>query len=195
MTSVRVNVFDLTGLNVVLRCARIGVYHSSIVINDSAEYYYGYAMPGCTGIDSPEIIDELPSIMNGRRYATVDMGESNLDPLECQRIVNNFKLSERYMSEHYNLLFHNCNTFTYEMRLALLGKKQTNKKYPHWIRRGQGIAAFVFSISLAQFLALARNFTLPGFSILDHGKKVGSEEKERKHTAETDIEEVELEDE
>ena len=192
MTRIRVNVFDLApDLNKILRCAKIGVYHTSIVIDESSEYYYGYAMLGVTGIDSPEVIDELPSIMRGAKYTTVDVGTSNLDPMECQKVVNDFKLSERYMSEQYNLLLHNCNTFTYEMCLALLGEKQTRKKYPHWVRRGQNIGRMVFAISLAPIIALS-GMDMPGFSLLDHGPMVGQEKKVSRETDDLEIQEVEL---
>jgi hypothetical protein len=154
MTSVRVNVYDLTALNKILRCFHIGVYHTSVVIGEQLEYYYGFAASGHTGIDSPDHIDVLPSIMAGSFYTTIPLGMSKYTLEDCQEIAVAFKRSERWLSDYYNVLFHNCNHFSYELCQALIDQKNLTG-FPHWSQRGVSIAAALYSISVGYTIGLA----------------------------------------
>jgi hypothetical protein len=159
MTSIRVNVYDLTALNRLLRCARIGVYHTSVVIAEQQEYYYGFAAKGYTGIDCPSKLDHLPNIMTGSFLMTIPMGESPYDIRKCGEIMRALLKSKRWMSEYYHILFHNCNNFTFELCETLLGKDNVGD-FPHWVQRGVNIASVIYSISVGYIIGL-KMFSIP----------------------------------
>lgn len=161
MTKIRVNVFDLIPVNRLLRFAKLGIYHTSVVIGDRSEYYHGYKFAGQTGIDSPEVVDKLPSSMSGDFYATYEIGESKYSYEECLQIVQEFKESDRYLSEYYNFLFHNCNQFTYELCQALVGE-QSMKSYPMWVFRSEKLFRFAYRISVSAIFS-AFHKPCPGF--------------------------------
>ena len=161
-TKIRINVFDLTPLNKILRCAKIGVYHTSICINEEEEYYFGFKEVGFSGIDSPQTINQLPSSMTGDFFCSIEMGNSYYSFSECQQIVRTFFDSPRWLSEHYNMLYHNCNTFTYELVSALMPQEKVNKFYPFWVRRFERIGKLFFSTSMIYIIGLKKG-GFPGF--------------------------------
>ena len=158
---IRLNIFDLTPLNKLLRFCHVGIYHSSIVIGDACEYYYGFAKYDYTGIDSPETIDKLPSSMSGENYTTINLGTSPFTMEECRKIIVDFRNSKRWWSDHYNFLYHNCHKFSYELACALLNTNNP-KKYPKWITRGEKVGHFLYQTSLSHILNLATK-AIPGF--------------------------------
>ena len=165
MASIRINVFDLTELNSVFRCCKIGVYHTSIVIDNKDEYYFGFAQYGYTGIDSPEKIDHIPSSMIGTLYTQVELGKSLFNYQDCCNIIQQFFESEEWLSDAYNMLFHNCNDFTLAVSKALFEPDVIKKLYPFWVQRGISIGKWFFSTSIAYTLHLLpihiQNFALP----------------------------------
>lgn len=160
MTKIKINVFNLTPLNKVFACCKVGVYHTSIVINEELEYYYGFAMKGFTGIDSPEKINELPSVMQGSYNSSYLLGETSLSVKECKQMCEQLKTADEWLSDYYHVLFHNCNNFTLEFSKILLGENNVSN-YPYWVCRGENIGRFVFKISTSHFLGFIRN--IPGF--------------------------------
>lgn len=164
MSEIRINVFDLTSLNNILRFAKLGVYHTSIVIDGISEFYYGFAEYNMTGIDTPEEIDHIPSSMVGELYAQIEMGKCQYDYGQCIEIVRTFISSECWLSDHYNMLLHNCNDFTYELALALFGPKKM-KKYPSWVQRGVKVGRWVFYTSIGYILQLSGK-DIPGLGSL-----------------------------
>ncbi|OHT04616.1 hypothetical protein TRFO_27821 [Tritrichomonas foetus] len=167
VVKIRLNIFDLTPLNQMLRFCHVGVYHSSIVIGDSSEYYFGFAAINYTGIDSPERIDHLPSSMTGKYYTTVELGSSPYSLQECRMIVTRFRTSRRWLSDHYNFLFHNCNTFTYELASALLGNEIV-PNYPKWLSRGEKIGQFLYQTSVIHIFELGSK-RIPGLGYIPEG--------------------------
>jgi hypothetical protein len=153
MTSIRINVYDLTWLNTILRFAHIGVYHTSVVIGEKDEVYFGFAAAGRTGIDTSERINHLPRVMPGSFYKTIPMGTSQFDSQQCRRIFRRFLKSKRWLSDYYHMLFHNCNDFTYELCMALLGEDGLGN-FPHWAQRGVSIAGVLYSLSVGYIIGL-----------------------------------------
>ncbi|KAH0791496.1 deSI-like protein [Histomonas meleagridis] len=156
-----VNVYDLTKLNKLFRFAKLGVYHTAVVIDNLYEYYFGFKAYSYTGIDIPEIVGSLPSSMTGEFYTKVEMGESKYTAEECEEIINIFTSSSRWLSDHYNILYHNCNDFSYELCSVLLEKEQI-KKFPFWVKRGMYLGRFIFSTSISYILGLSSH-PIPGF--------------------------------
>ena len=115
MSRIKVNVFNLTPLNKVFACCKIGVYHTSVVINEEYEYYYGYALWGFPGVDSPEEINHLPSTMDGTFHYSYEIGTSSMSPEECKDIATQLKLSPEWISDRYHILNHNCSDFSREL--------------------------------------------------------------------------------
>lgn len=176
MTKIRVNVFDLLPMNRILRFMKLGIYHTSVVIGDQSEYYHGFALFGRTGIDSPEVIDRLPSNMSGNLYATYEIGETKYSYSECQQIVDDFKKSDRYLSDHYNFLFHNCNIFTYELCQALMADDNV-PTYPMWVMRSEKIFRFIYNISVSATFSMFHK-PCPGFGPLPLEDRVKSRREE-----------------
>lgn len=154
-TKIKLNIFDLIKVNKAFRCCHLGIYHSSVVIDEKSEYYFGFAAYHFTGIDSPERINHLPSVMDGEFYMSVDMGISPYSYNQCQDIVKTFKGEDRWLSDSYNFLFHNCNTFTYELCDRLLNH-QFMDRYPKWLTRGENIGKFIYITSVAYVLDLKK---------------------------------------
>ena len=175
MTEIRVNVFNLTPLNKVLSFAKIGVYHTSVVIGNKYEYYYGFAREGITGIDEPEVLHCLPSSMAGTFHSHYIMGECQLSIKECKDIVRQFKRSPIWMSEEYQVLYHNCNHFSYELCEVLLGVNNMSN-YPSWVTRGEIIGRIIYSVSLSHFLGFVKN--IPGIGYEKETTKTSLEQSE-----------------
>lgn len=148
---IKLNIFDLVGINKLFRCCHLGIYHSSVVIDEKLEFYFGFAAYHYTGIDSPERLNHLPSSMDGSYYMSIDMGTSPYSYHQCKNIVSNLKALDRWLSDSYNFLFHNCNTFTYELCDQLLNH-QNMEKYPKWLFRGENFGKFIYITSVAYIL-------------------------------------------
>lgn len=161
MTKIKINVFNLTPLNKLFSCCKVGVYHTSLVIDERFEYYYGFSDWGYTGIDTPEKVNCLPSVMSGSFHSSYELGESSLSLHDCREIARSFKKSKLWLSDHYNFLYHNCNTFTLELAKILMGTDYVNN-YPYWVTRGENIAKILYSISLSHFFVFLKK--IPGFS-------------------------------
>ena len=121
MTSIRVNVYDLSKTNSIARNSRPCVYHTSVVVNEELEIYYGFLNYGVTGIDYAEKIDQLPSSMKGSFYKSFFLGYSRKSPKFCKEIIERFKKSEIWLSDRYNFIYHNCHKFSYTLAEALIG--------------------------------------------------------------------------
>jgi hypothetical protein len=158
MVKIRVNAYDLTPLNRILRCIHFGIYHTSVVIDERSEYYYGFYQFGQTGIDAANVINELPKVMNGIFYESFEMGDSHSSYEECDAIVQQFRNADRWLSERYNIIWHNCNNFTFELCEALLGAGNA-RNFPQWVHRFEYAAKYIVSISLSHIIYF-NNYTL-----------------------------------
>lgn len=155
MARICVNVFNLTKLNSILSFAKIGVYHTSVLIDDMYEYYYGFADFGYTGIDSPEVVNELPSVMRGTFHSRHEMGMSVFTRRECRYLIGILRKSKYWLSDNYNILFHNCNKFSLFVCKLLLGERNL-LGYPYWVERGAAVARFMYKISASQYICFRK---------------------------------------
>ncbi|KAL2429496.1 hypothetical protein ABEF95_004591 [Exophiala dermatitidis] len=85
------------------------IYHTSVVVNN-VEYFYGHGIhrkvPGSTH--------------HGRPMSVVDLGKTEL-PLD---VIEEYieSLEEIYTPESYDLFVHNCNNFSQDLAMFLVGK-------------------------------------------------------------------------
>lgn len=141
-----------------MRWSGVGIYHTSLVIDDRLESYYGFAQYGVTGIDTPERIDHLPSSMGtSKYYKTIELGESPRDYESCHEIYMQFRQNEEWLSDHYNFVLHNCNDYTTTLAKALLCVDQI-PQYPKWVRRIEKMARFIYGVSLDHLLGFMKKF-------------------------------------
>lgn len=87
-----------------------GIWHTSIVIDNKTEWYYGAgiqsAQPGKTHHGIPDKV--------------VDLGETHVPEELIQEYLN--EIRGEYTPDKYNLFDHNCNHFTQELSQFLTGK-------------------------------------------------------------------------
>jgi thiol-disulfide isomerase/thioredoxin len=85
------------------------VYHTSIVI-ENIEYYYGQGVQSCPAGETH----------HGRPMETIKLGRTEL-PIE---VVLEYleSLKEVYTAEAYDLFMHNCNNFSNDFAMFLVGK-------------------------------------------------------------------------
>lgn len=121
-TSIRVNVYDLSKINSLSRESLPGIYHTSVVINEEIEIYYGFLKYGSTGIDYARTINSLPSSMKGRFFKTFPMGTTKKSFKFCKQIIEKFKADPAWLSDRYNFIYNNCHRFSFTICEALLGK-------------------------------------------------------------------------
>ncbi|KAE8415839.1 PPPDE putative peptidase domain-containing protein [Aspergillus pseudocaelatus] len=85
------------------------IYHTAIVLN-GVEYYFGHgiqtAYPGSTH--------------HGQPMEKVHLGQTELPPDVISEYIES--LGEIYTPESYDLFLHNCNNFTQDLAMFLLGK-------------------------------------------------------------------------
>lgn len=88
------------------------VYHTSLVF-DGIEYFFGQGIQTCAA----------GSTHHGRPMEIIPMGETAL-PLE---IILEYldSLKQVYTAESYDLFLHNCNNFTNDFAMFLVGKGST----------------------------------------------------------------------
>ena len=148
---IRVNVFDLTRANKIFRKSQVGVYHTSVVVGDDFEVYYGYYRKGCTGVDYATHIDELPSSMSGELYSTYILGKSRYTLEECQKIARKLSLREEWLSNRYNVLNHNCHAFALEFCKAVVDPHQL-RNFPAFVFKGENVGSALYNNFLSLFV-------------------------------------------
>ena len=153
MATISVYVYDLSAMNSSFRTFGIGVYHSSLVVNDNTEYSYALSPNQSTGIQSnPVSRGRIPNL-----YQKVKIGTISSSYREFTNVVNHFMTLPRWYGLSYSSLHHNCNSFTLELCQAVCDEKQM-LNYPHWIHRGQNLISFVIRISLSSILVLSKTY-------------------------------------
>ena len=170
--NISINVFDLTKLNNCLRYVGLGIYHTSVVINDSVEYYFGYSPALTRGISRTREIGVLPKVMNGYFYKTIEMGKSKYDIEKVNSIVSSFEDSDCWCSNRYNFLFHNCNTFTFELCKELLDDDDM-KNYPFFVKNAEYVGVFLYKTSFSYLAGMCKG-SIPFFGLSnkdDNGEK------------------------
>ena len=148
---IRVNVYDLTKVNKLFRKTQVGIYHTSVVVNDEFEVYYRFYRKGCTGVDYASNIDEIPSSMNGELYSTYILGKSRYTTEECQKIAKQLSLREEWLSNRYNVLNHNCHAFSLEFCKQIVDLHKL-RKFPAFVFKGENVGSILFNNFLSLFI-------------------------------------------
>lgn len=122
MTSIYLNIYDLTPLNKILDCFGFGAYHSAVQIFDT-EFSFGAHPFNFTGVV------ECQANSNKLRFRkTILLGESKLKLCEINMILDEIK--SKYIGNSYDVFKNNCNHFANEVSLKLL-----QKPIPRYINR------------------------------------------------------------
>lgn len=130
--SIRVNVFDMTSVNKAMRKSCLCVYHTSVVIDEKIELYYGFKDVGLTGIDNASKLDELPNSMSGTFYKTYHVGRSKRSLQYCRTMIKRFRADPSWDSSRYNIVSNNCHSFAWALCEALLGSGNMHR-FPRFV--------------------------------------------------------------
>ncbi|OHT13168.1 hypothetical protein TRFO_16841 [Tritrichomonas foetus] len=150
-TSIRVNVYDLSKTNSVARGTRPCIYHTSVVVGEEFEIYYGFYRYGVTGIDYAEKIDHLPSSMKGRLYKSYHLGNCRKSIQFCRQIIERFKANPAWLSDRYNFIYNNCHKFSFTLCESLLGRGNTFK-YPTFVFDCEKIGHALYRGVISRFI-------------------------------------------
>lgn len=153
--NISINIFDLTRVNRALRFLHLGVFHTSVVIDGCIEYFYGFSTTSESGVFSTCNVGVLPPSMRGDLFRTVDIGAAARTRESAEAIASAFAASPRWAASRYDVFFHNCNTFSFELSRALIGDAAI-ARYPLFVPRAERIGRFVFATSFAYLTALFR---------------------------------------
>ena len=148
---IRVNVYDLTRANKLFRKSKVGIYHTSVVVNDEFEVYYGFYRHGCTGVDYATTIDELPPSMSGQLYSTYILGKSKYTVEQCQKLARKLSLREEWLSNRYNVLSHNCHAFALEY-CKLIVDPHKLRNFPAFVFKGEDVGNILYHNFLSIFV-------------------------------------------
>ena len=151
MTTIRVNVYDLSRINSIFRKSKFGIYHTSVVVGEVFEIYYGFYKFGCSGVDYASKIDNLPSIMKGSLYSTYFLGKSRYTIDEIKRIARQFSLREEWLSNRYNILNHNCHSFSFAFCREILDP-QCLRSFPAFVFKSEKFGNVLYENFLKLFV-------------------------------------------
>lgn len=148
--AIRINVFDLHSVNECFRKFNLGLFHTQICFDDKEEYCFGVENAGKSGVQKTPGVNKPPKrIENVKFYMSVEMGRSSYDLQECLDILHKeFEQDDEWQATGYNMVYHNCNTFTMKMCERLLTREDF-KNYPFWVSRVERFFRPFYSISLA----------------------------------------------
>ena len=147
----RVNVFDLTPTNAITRNTKLAVYHTSVVIDERIEIYFGYKAPGLTGIDTVQKIDTLPQSMKGKFYQTYHVGTTKRSLNYCRLVIDRLKKNPQWLSERYNIVYNNCHNFAWTLCEALLGSGNLHR-FPKFVFDCDQLSAKVYEKLVRHFI-------------------------------------------
>lgn len=143
-TEIRVNVYDLTKLNSLFRSSMTGIYHTSVVVGNEFEIYYGFLRYGSTGVDYAEEINILPQGMSGTLYNSYVLGFSIYSVAKCQKKARQMSLREEWLSDRYNILEHNCHSFSFAFCSELLRPFQMSE-FPMYVFQAEKIGSKMYT--------------------------------------------------
>ncbi|KAJ5165862.1 hypothetical protein N7492_006158 [Penicillium capsulatum] len=107
---VELYVYDLSQYSTALTGTQIdAIYHTSIVLN-GVEYYFGQGIQTSTP----------GSTHHGQPMETVSLGKTELPTDVIEEYLGS--LASIYTPESYDLFLHNCNNFTQDLSMFLVGK-------------------------------------------------------------------------
>ena len=153
---IRVNVYDLTKVNGFLRAitskkTQLGVYHTSVVVGNEFEIYYGFYRNGVTGVDYASKIDKLPSSMKGTLYSSYILGNSQYSVEEIRKIARKISLRDEWLSDRYNVLQHNCHSFSLAFCEEILQPYQL-RLFPGFVFNGESVGNVLYDNFLSIFV-------------------------------------------
>ncbi|CAK4093610.1 unnamed protein product [Aphanomyces euteiches] len=110
-TTVTLNVYDIVESNAYTYAWGLGAFHSGIVIGGVE-----FSFAGGAGIFSSE-----PKQAQGAIFReSIEMGEFEGTYQDAKRIIDDMR--SEFQGDHYNLLTRNCNTFSNEACIRLVGQ-------------------------------------------------------------------------
>ncbi|KAJ0964707.1 hypothetical protein J5N97_025845 [Dioscorea zingiberensis] len=122
-TPLVLNVYDLTPLNNYMYWFGLGIFHSGIEVH-GLEYGFGAHDYPTTGVFEVE-----PKNCPGFVYrCSITLGRINLSPSESRAFMEH--LASDYYGDTYHLISKNCNHFTDDVCMKLIGKQ-----IPGWVNR------------------------------------------------------------
>lgn len=151
MTSIRVNVYDLSKTNSLARDSLPCIYHTSVVVAEKIELYYGFLQYGVTGIDYANRLNQLPSSMKGKFYKTFPLGKTKKSYKYCKQIIERFKQDPAWLSDRYNVIYNNCHRFSFSLCEALLGRGNTFN-YPMFVFDCEKIGHALYRGVISKFI-------------------------------------------
>ena len=146
-----INIYDLSNINKIVRKTNLGIYHTSVVIDNEFEIYYGYYSHGCTGIDYAQEINKLPSSMEGIFFKKIYLGKSNLTIEEIKKKAKQFSYRANWLSNRYHVLCHNCHTFSYKFCQEILESKKL-LNFPMFVFESQKIGFSLYKYFVSPFI-------------------------------------------
>lgn len=176
----RVNVFDLTPTNAITRNTKLAVYHTSVVINERFEVYFGYKARGMCGIDTAETIDVLPPSMKGKFYQTYHVGTTKRSFDYCKLVIQRLKKDPQWSSDRYNIVYNNCHNFAWTLCEMLLGSGNLHK-FPKYVFDCDQLSAKLYEGLVCHFI----NENHPPYFLGKQPKNLGDDgivEKKMKNT-------------
>ncbi|KAJ6842329.1 deSI-like protein isoform X1 [Iris pallida] len=124
------NVYDLTPLNNYMYCCGLGIFHSGIQVH-GLEYGFGAHDFPASGVFEVE-----PKTCPGFVYrCSISLGRTNMNPYEFRSFIEHVAME--YFGDTYHLISKNCNHFTDDVGLRLIGKP-----IPRWVNRLARMGAF-----------------------------------------------------
>ena len=149
---ISVNVFDMNvSFNEQFRFLNFGIYHTSVVVNQTEIYFWGDYQSEETGIIQKRTQNPPTAPGGFKFYRTYHLGKSKYSNKNTEKIIQAFIKSPYWKAKTYSLCYHNCNSFTYDFCTALLTPLEM-KNYPYFACRLEKIGRFLWNISLSYYL-------------------------------------------
>jgi hypothetical protein len=126
------NVYDLTVQNSWTYWCGIGIFHAGVEVY-GVEYAYGGHEYDCSGVFATNPRDAPGQVVFRE---AISMGHTNLSAQEVQQLVQ--KMGQQYKGNKYHLLQKNCNHFSNDLCLQLVGRTA-----PFWVNRLAGVAVML----------------------------------------------------
>lgn len=130
-------------VNSITRGTQLAVYHTSVRVGSLFEIYYGFSDYGKTGVDYAPKINRLPSCMKGKLYDTILMGSTKKTEEEIKSIQRRFEKNPAWLSDRYNVFYHNCHQFSYWFCYSLLGDNAM-KNFPSYVFQCEHLGAKLY---------------------------------------------------
>lgn len=161
------NVYDLSPYNYYVYCVGFGAYHSGLELG-GVEYSFGGNDTDGTGVYEVSPRSESAAMFR----QSIFLGKTTLPLSERLRILDHLRLE--FKGRSYHVLGRNCNHFTNELSLRLLGRP-----IPRFVNRSAG-CVMLFSCCLPRNLKPQsqelRQASIP-LNFVGAGKQIGGEEE------------------